>query len=161
MLQMSSKRVSISRVWVQTATVCFALAVLAACVYRPPIQQGNFLDPASVKQLQVGMTRSQVRFLLGTPMLPDAFDNDRWDYVYYLSPSRKAPTEQWRLTVWFEDEKVSRYENLGVPEPNSPEAVSAAASAAGVKGKMPGAVKECKRRWYWPIGCKSPAAPKT
>jgi len=61
------------------------------------------------------MTRSQVRFLLGTPMVPDAFDNDRWDYYYFFSSRHiKEPLKR-RLTVYFQDEKVQRYENQGVP----------------------------------------------
>jgi len=51
-----------------------ASAASSGCVYRMNIQQGNFLEGRTVDQLQVGMTRSQVRYLLGTPMVPDAFD---------------------------------------------------------------------------------------
>ncbi|HTL93080.1 MAG TPA: outer membrane protein assembly factor BamE, partial [Steroidobacteraceae bacterium] len=71
-----------------------ALALLATCigltgcVYRMDIQQGNYLDGRAVSQLKVGMTRSQVRFLLGTPMVEDAFHKDRWDYVYYFRRGR-------------------------------------------------------------------------
>lgn len=83
-------------------------------MYRVAVQQGNFLDARQVSQLQDGMTRSQVRFLLGTPMLPDAFDNDRWDYLYYLKLGRGGVTEQRRLTVFFEDDRVARIENIGV-----------------------------------------------
>ncbi|MCS6946563.1 MAG: outer membrane protein assembly factor BamE [Steroidobacteraceae bacterium] len=124
------------------------LLLASGCVYRQAIQQGNFLEPASVKQLQVGMTRSQVRFLLGTPMLPDAFDKDRWDYVYYLQTSRRKPPEQWRLTVWFEGDVVSRFENAGVPEPRD-------GSAAAGDVKTAALSPPCRRRWYWPVGCKS------
>ena len=70
-----------------TAAVCsilfFALAA-SGCVYRMDIQQGNLLDREQVDQVEVGMTRSQVRFLLGTPMVIDSFNADRWDYVYSL-----------------------------------------------------------------------------
>jgi outer membrane protein assembly factor BamE len=91
-------------------------AILASgCVYKMNIQQGNYLVPDSVSQLKEGMTRSQVRFLLGTPMVPVAFDDNRWDYYYYFNSQRlKAPLKR-RLTVYFEDEKVARYENQGVP----------------------------------------------
>ena len=54
------------------------------------IQQGNFLEGRTVDQLQVGMTRSQVRYLLGTPMVPDAFDKERWDYLYYFKQRSRA-----------------------------------------------------------------------
>jgi outer membrane protein assembly factor BamE len=79
------------------------------------IQQGNYLVPDSVSQLKEGMTRSQVRFLLGTPMVPVAFDDSRWDYYYYFNSQKfKEPLKR-RLTVFFADEKVARFENQGVP----------------------------------------------
>jgi len=116
------------------AGLCLA-AILASgltsgCVYRMTVQQGNFLDPKQVTQLQVGMTRSQVRFLLGTPMLPDAFDRDRWDYLYYEKTGRLKKPDQRRLTVFFTDDKVARFENVGTPlaEPPSPAAPPAAPS---------------------------------
>src|SRR3954464_6388569 len=91
-------------------------ALLASgCVYRMSIQQGNYLVAESVSQLKEGMTRSQVRFLLGTPMVPDAFNDDRWDYYYFFSSKRYKDPLKRRLTVFFADDKVARYENLGVP----------------------------------------------
>ena len=98
------------------STLLLAGAVLSSgCVYKMSIQQGNYLVADSVSQLKEGMTRSQVRFLLGTPMVPDAFDESRWDYYYYFSSRRiKEPLKR-RLTVYFQDEKVQRIENLGVP----------------------------------------------
>jgi outer membrane protein assembly factor BamE len=98
-------------------TILLATGALLAsgCVYRMSIQQGNYLVTDSVSQLKEGMTRSQVRFLLGTPMVPDAFDDDRWDYYYFFSSRHiKHPLKR-RLTVYFQDEKVQRYENQGVP----------------------------------------------
>lgn len=88
-----------------------ALALLSSgCVYRMTIQQGNFLEERAVEQLQVGMTRSQVRYLLGTPMVPDAFNKDRWDYLYYLKRGRLKSPVQRHLVVYFEDDKVARIE---------------------------------------------------
>jgi outer membrane protein assembly factor BamE len=87
-----------------------ALVLLSACVYRMPIQQGNFLDPTQVSQLEVGMTRSQVSFLLGTPMVPNGFNSDRWDYYYYAKHSRMKTPFTNKLTVYFKDEKVERIE---------------------------------------------------
>jgi len=83
------------------------------CVYRMPIQQGNFLEPRLVDRLEVGMTRAQVRYLLGTPMVPDTFDTDRWDYLYYLKKGRIHAPVQTRLTVYFAGDKVSRFEKAG------------------------------------------------
>ena len=104
------------------------LSAAAGCVYRMTVQQGNFLDPAVVEQVQAGMTRSQVRFLLGTPMLPVAFDNDRWDYLYYLQTGRKRKVEQRRLTVFFENDKVARFENIGIVAKPATAAAAPAAS---------------------------------
>ncbi len=94
-----------------------ALLTFAAggCVYRINIQQGNYLDPAALEQLEVGMTRSQVRYLLGTPMVPDAFDEDRWDYLFYFKRGRLRDTEQRHVTVYFEDDKVTRVDRVGPP----------------------------------------------
>ncbi len=103
---------------VRVRTLLVAFATLAAgfalqgCVYRMTIQQGNFLEDRAITQLQVGMTRSQVRYLLGTPMVPDAFDRDRWDYLYFLKIGRlKKPFER-HLIVYFQDDKVSKFDNL-------------------------------------------------
>ena len=87
----------------------------SGCVYKMSIQQGNYLVPDSVSQLKEGMTRSQVRFLLGTPMVPDAFDNSRWDYFYSFTSQKVRTPLKRRLTIYFEDERVARFENQGVP----------------------------------------------
>src|SRR4051812_24271518 len=104
------------RLALPTLLLLAAGALLSSgCVYKMSIQQGNYLVAESVSQLKEGMTRSQVRFLLGTPMVPDAFNDDRWDYYYFFSSRQyKAPLKR-RLTVFFTDEKVARFENLGVP----------------------------------------------
>jgi outer membrane protein assembly factor BamE len=98
-------------------TICLALAALSAsgCVYKMSIQQGNYLVTDSVAQLKEGMTRSQVRFLLGTPMVPVAFDDSRWDYYYFFSSRVYRQPLKRRLTVYFQDERVQRFENQGVP----------------------------------------------
>jgi outer membrane protein assembly factor BamE len=95
----------------RTAVLLAALMFMPAlpgCVYRMNIQQGNYLEKTTLDQLQVGMTRSQVRYLLGTPMVPDAFDNDRWDYLYYLRKGRLKKPEQRNVTVFFQDDKVAK-----------------------------------------------------
>ena len=98
------------------AIVCVVLTLPAGgCVYRINIQQGNYLDPAALEQLQVGMTRSQVRYLLGTPMIPDAFDKDRWDYLFYFKRGRLQDPEKRQVTVYFEEDKVTRFERGNTP----------------------------------------------
>lgn len=87
-----------------------ACSLLSGCVYRIDIQQGNFLEPQDIDQIETGMTRSQVRYLLGTPMVDDAFADDRWDYVYYFKKGRSRKVEQRHFIVFFEGDAVARVE---------------------------------------------------
>lgn len=96
---------------------------LSGCVYRIDIQQGNFLEGRTVDKLEVGMTRSQVRYLLGTPMVPDSFDKDRWDYLYYFKRGRLQRAQERHLTVWFKEDKVARFERDNIPD-SAPQAPS-------------------------------------
>jgi len=110
----------------QAAVPCAAvlIALLATgCVYRMDVQQGNLLDVEQVDQVEVGMTRSQVRFLLGTPMVIDSFDADRWDYVYSLRRGNSREITRRHLVVWFDGDKVMRVEEpIPLPRPVSPSA---------------------------------------
>jgi outer membrane protein assembly factor BamE len=75
--------------------------------HRIEIQQGNFISQDLVAQLKPGMSKEQVRLTLGTPLLTDIFHADRWDYVYWRErPGEKR--EQRKLTVYFEDGKLTR-----------------------------------------------------
>ncbi len=100
-------------------TLCIGLA---GCVYRMPIQQGNYLDGHAVSRLKVGMTRSQVRYLLGTPMVEDVFDKDRWDYIYYYKRGYVRRPLESRVIVYFNGDKVQRLALYNVPKgrPNGP-----------------------------------------
>ncbi|MBA3563910.1 MAG: outer membrane protein assembly factor BamE [Gammaproteobacteria bacterium] len=96
---------------VALAACCIFGIGLSACVYRIDVQQGNYLEPETIEQVEPGMTRSQVRFLLGTPMVADPFHADRWDYVYYFKPGKRRKPESRRFTVFFEGDSVARVEN--------------------------------------------------
>lgn len=95
--------------FIPTAVVLIGL-LLAGCVYRIDIQQGNLIEQADIDQVQVGMTRSQVQFLLGTPMVSDSFHRDRWDYTYYFRKGRSRDIERRWLVVYFEADRVARIE---------------------------------------------------
>lgn len=95
--------------------IVLAFTLASGCVYRMNIQQGNLLDEPAVAQLKQGMTRSQVRYILGTPMIPNAFDAQRWDYLYYLKIGRLGSAKQHRLTVFFANDRVERTETDGAP----------------------------------------------
>jgi outer membrane protein assembly factor BamE len=82
--------------------------------YRPDVQQGNVVTQEMVDQLHAGMTRDQVRFLLGTPLLTSAFHADRWDYVYYLK-RRSGEVQERRLAVHFKDNRLARFDADPMP----------------------------------------------
>ena len=75
--------------------------------FRIDIQQGNFVSQEMVSQLKLGMTREQVRAVLGTPLLTDIFHAERWDYIYLFDRAGK-PREQRHLSVFFEDGQLAR-----------------------------------------------------
>ena len=79
------------------------LLSLSGCVFRASISQGNIVEQDDLDQLAVGMTQSQVRFLLGTPMIDDPFHANRWDYVYYLKLNRQSTTAKRWVSVVFDD----------------------------------------------------------
>ena len=118
-------RLQPNRPWRRSGAALALLVLLGAtcgCVYRVTIQQGNFLEKRNTDQLANGMTKVQVRYLLGTPMMPSIFDNDRWDYLYYLKVGRKSPIQR-QLTVYFKDDKVDRIDRHGQEggTPDAPE----------------------------------------
>src|ERR1700687_3571582 len=84
---------------------------LSGCLYRMAIQQGNYLDPAAIAQVKVGMTHSQVHYLLGTPMVPGGFDDTRWDYDYYLKMRRLQTPRRSHVVVYFENNLVARVDS--------------------------------------------------
>ncbi|MDH4107363.1 MAG: outer membrane protein assembly factor BamE [Gammaproteobacteria bacterium] len=88
------------------AIALLAITGLPGCVFVAPISQGNLIKQEDLDQVEVGMTRSQVRFLLGTPMIDDPFHASRWDYVYYVKVGRQDATAKRWVTVMFEDDRV-------------------------------------------------------
>ena len=88
--------------------------ITALGVYKLDINQGNFLSQDMVDKLKAGQTKPQVRTILGTPLLNDVFHADRWDYVYEYTRQGKM-VEHRRLTVYFVDEKLARWEGDEMP----------------------------------------------
>jgi outer membrane protein assembly factor BamE len=89
-------------------TVIVTMLLMASgCVYQAALSQGNLLEQEDVDQVTLGMTRGQIRFLLGTPMIDDPFHENRWDYVYYLRVGRdKAIFKRW-ISIYFVNDNVS------------------------------------------------------
>lgn len=90
----------------------------APFVYRPEIQQGNVVEQEQVNQLRPGLSKRQVKFLLGTPMLNDVFHANRWDYAYTIGRG-STPREIRRLTVFFQDDRLVRIAGDMRPQPES------------------------------------------
>lgn len=86
--------------------IFFMLAVTGGCVYRANISQGNLVKQENMDQVEVGMTRNQVRFLLGTPLIDDPFHQARWDYVYFIRIGREPATFKRWVTIVFENDIV-------------------------------------------------------
>ena len=116
-----------------TTVVLTAAALLAGCAsstdsgsklisfpgaYKIDIQQGNVITQEMVDQLRPGMTRNQVQYVMGTPLLEDAFDKNRWDYVSSNQPGGKKRTQQ-TLTIFFKDDKLSSIQGDLRPEADS------------------------------------------
>lgn len=77
--------------------------------HRIDVRQGNFVDQHMVGQLRPGMTREQVRFVLGTPLVVDMFRSDRWDYVYRYTEGWGQPQMR-KLSLFFVDERLASIE---------------------------------------------------
>jgi len=85
---------------------------LSACFLVPhkvEVQQGNYVDQEMMSKLQMDMTRSQVLFVLGTPLVTDAFHPDRWDYVYLTGRAGDVNRER-GITVVFSENRLVRIE---------------------------------------------------
>jgi outer membrane protein assembly factor BamE len=90
-----------------TSLTFVGLLALAGCsfpgVYKIDIQQGNVVTQDMIDQLRPGMTRRQVRFIMGNPMLVDTFHPNRWDYLYSMQQGG-ARRQQERVSVFFNEQ---------------------------------------------------------
>ena len=83
-----------------------AFGALTGCYsgYRMDVEQGNVVTPDQRAQLQLGMSRREARFVLGSPLVKDPFHADRWDYVYSLRDGATGVVDQQHLSLFFEDD---------------------------------------------------------
>jgi outer membrane protein assembly factor BamE len=109
------------------APILAATLALGGCVYKIDIQQGNYVTQDVADKLKVGMTKAEVRQLLGTPLLVDAFHANRWDYYFSNSKGGKSE-DRTRLTVFFENDKVANF--VGEARPALPAPVGGKAPPA-------------------------------
>ncbi len=86
----------------------------AITLYRPEVVQGNFVSKEQVAALQPGMTRLQVRDILGTPLVSSVFHSDRWDYVFTMKRQGVDP-QRYRLTLFFQGDALDRFDGDDMP----------------------------------------------
>ena len=126
--------------------------MLAACswvprlgVYKLDINQGNYVTQDQVEKLKVGQTRQQVRAVLGTPMLADAFHANRWDYPYEFNRLGRT-LEHRQFTVYFVDDKVARWEGDEMP-PSPVEVARSGGGDAALDKSLSSAPKTGEENW--------------
>lgn len=96
-----------------SSTACSSLRFPG--VYRLKVMQGNYIEQKMIDKLEKGMSKRQVRYVMGTPLTQDTFNPDRWDYYFNVRHGDKKLSE-FHFTVFFEDDKLARWE--GDYEPN-------------------------------------------
>ena len=91
--------------------------VIDSIIYKVNKQQGNITEQKHVEKLEIGMTKAQVKFLLGTPMSISSFNHDRWDYIYTYKAGNNEPTRN-NLTVNFENNKLTKIDGEALVQPD-------------------------------------------
>lgn len=101
---------------IKTVTFTLALSMVSGCsylgVYKRDLPQGNLVTQDMVSQLQPGMSREQVQYVMGSPLLPAPFDANQWDYVYRLDEAY-GDVKQRRVTLTFDGDRLVDIETYG------------------------------------------------
>ena len=121
-----------TRHWIGMTSLALLLSVQGGCGFGPykiEVQQGNVVTQEMLSKLRLDMTRSQVKFVLGTPLVVSVFRPDRWDY-YYLAGRAGKPGDRRQITLVFEADKLARVTGDVAGIPGLPVEPSAAAPAA-------------------------------
>jgi outer membrane protein assembly factor BamE len=90
----------------------FSLLVINACtIHRLDVQQGNIIKEEQIEKLKPGISKRQVRFIMGSPLIQDPFHDNRWDYVFTMQPgTERKVTEYQHIAIYFEEDKLSKFE---------------------------------------------------
>jgi outer membrane protein assembly factor BamE len=121
---------------IATIIAAFLALSTSGCIYKLDVQQGNVVAQESVSKLKKGMTKSEVRQLLGTPLLMDPFHGNRWDY-FFSTEVRGKLVERNKLSVFFENDKLvsltGDIKPAAAPAAPAPAAATTPAAAAPAK----------------------------
>lgn len=79
-------------------------------VHKPDVIQGNVITDEMIDTLRPGLTQKQVRYIMGTPLISDSFDSDRWDYVY-KKHNAEGVTEHQHISLYFSNDLLQRFES--------------------------------------------------
>jgi outer membrane protein assembly factor BamE len=124
-------------------TIGLAALLAAACApYKMEVQQGARFSEEALAQIKPGLTKREVRYLLGTPPVLDPFRPDRWDYYYYRKQGRFSRETKQTLSFWFEGDRVARIEGL---EEAQALATSLSASSAPDSSRRPTAADKVEK----------------
>ncbi len=112
---------------IKTVTCCLlASFLLGGCsvfkfpsVYTINVQQGNIVTQEMIDQLKPGMTKRQVNYVMGTPLVADTFNQDRWDYFFSIKSGATGKVIRKQFTIYFADDKLSHFEGDYRPGDNS------------------------------------------
>ena len=121
------------------STSPFNFAPNFSWTHRVDIQQGTVVTKDMADKLQIGMTREQVRFILGTPLIADVFHVNRWDYPYRFQPGRGEIQER-KFTVFFESDRLARFDSDPLPTEEE--------FRKGQKGELPPLPEAPGKSWW-------------
>lgn len=98
--------------------IALSVSACSSWVYRIDIPQGNYLEQKDIDRLQIGMTKEQVKFVLGSPVVEDSFNEDIWHYIYRFKSGRSDEFNvKKQFTISFEDNKIVKAEgDFELPE---------------------------------------------
>jgi len=114
-------------------------------IHKVTVQQGNIVNQEMVDQLRPGMTRSQVRYILGTPLLMDTFDQDRWDYYYSIKPPGRPELRE-KITVFFDGNTLTHFSGDYLPSSLKPTADDGAKEKDPVTTETPPSAEELEAK---------------
>ena len=94
-------------------TLLLSVLLLSSCsiprIFQVVVSQGNLVDQEMLDKLEIGMTESQVKFVMGTPLISDTFYPNRWDYFTSVTQGQTTYTNQ-KITLYFKDNKLVSWE---------------------------------------------------
>lgn len=135
--QMNSPKARLTRKTLQCFLVLASAVLISACsiprlqfpgVYKVDIQQGNIITQEMIDQLRPGMTKRQVIFVMGTPLVRDPFHQDRWDYIYSYQPGGGIRGQE-GVTMFFENDLLTHFTGDFKPTEESTAATTTSAPA--------------------------------